>query len=362
MTWTTPLFSPYHLAEIDLPNRIVMAPLTRARAGAGNVPTALAAEYYAQRASAGLIISEASQICPEGQGYDSTPGIHSPEQVAGWRRVTDAVHDAGGRIFIQLWHVGRISNVAFQPNGAPPVAPSAIKANAMTFVHGDFVPTSEPRALETDEIPGIVAAYAKAAGNAMAAGFDGVEIHAANGYLIDQFLRDSSNKRTDAYGGPIANRCRFLFEVVDAVTAAIGPERVGVRIAPVSPANDIADSDPTALFTQVVDGLDKRGIVYIHVIEGATQGPRETAQPFDFVALRGRFRGAYIANNGYDKALAEATLAADHADLIAFGRPFIPNPDLVERLRRDAPLTPFVREKLYGGGAEGYTDYPALAE
>lgn len=360
MTRTSPLFSPYRLAAIDLANRIVMAPLTRDRAGPGNVPTALMADYYAQRAAAGLIISEASQVCPEGQGYEATPGIHSPGQVAGWRRVTDAVHAAGGRIFVQLWHVGRVSNVAFQPGGGAPVAPSAIRANAKTFVNGEFVPTSEPRALETAEIPDVVAAYAKAARNAMDAGFDGVEIHAANGYLIDQFLRDGSNRRTDAYGGAIAHRTRFLFEVVDAVTAEIGPERTGVRIAPISPANDIADSDPTALFSAVVDGLDARGILFIHVIEGATGGARTLDQPFDFKALRKRFRGAYMANNGYDKALAEAALAADDADLIAFGRPFIANPDLVERLRRDAPLNDLKRESLYGGGAEGYTDYPTL--
>lgn len=356
----SPLFSPYRMASIDLPNRIVMAPLTRDRAGPGNVPTALMAEYYRQRASAGLIISEASQICPEGQGYDATPGIHNDEQVAGWRRVTDAVHEAGGHIYIQLWHVGRISNVAFQPGGAAPVAPSAIQANAKTFVAGQFAPTSMPRALRTDELPGLVETYARAARNAMAAGFDGVEIHAANGYLLDQFLRDGTNKRDDAYGGSIANRARLLLEVVDAVSAAIGPERTGVRLAPVSPANDISDSDPTALFSHVVEGLDTRGIAYIHIIEGATGGARDVGQPFDFVSLRKRFRGAYIANNGYDKALADQALLADHADLIAFGKPFIANPDLVARLQQNAPLNEVVRETLYGGGAEGYTDYPAL--
>ncbi|MDD3446307.1 MAG: alkene reductase [Zavarzinia sp.] len=356
----SPLFSPYHLAAIDLPNRIVMAPLTRDRAGPGNVPTTLMAEYYTQRAQAGLIISEASQICPEGQGYEATPGIHSPEQIEGWRLVTDAVHGAGGRMFIQLWHVGRISNVAFQPDGAAPVAPSALRANAQTFVNGAFVPTSEPRALDIGEIPGIVAQYAQAARNAVAAGFDGVEIHAANGYLIDQFLRDGANKRTDAYGGPIAHRCRFLFEVVEAVAAAIGPERTGVRISPTNPANDVADSDPAALFGAVMEGLDARGILYVHVVEGASRGTLDEGEPFDYPALRRRFRGAYIANNGYDKALAEQALTADHADLISFGRPFIANPDLVERLRQGAPLNELKRETLYGGGAEGYTDYPTL--
>jgi N-ethylmaleimide reductase len=360
MTWSSHLFSPYRLAAIDLPNRIVMAPLTRDRAGPGNVPTALMATYYAQRASAGLIIAEATQVMPEGQGYDATPGIHSEEQAAGWRKVTDAVHAAGGHIYLQLWHVGRISHTAFQPGGGAPVAPSAIRAKTKTFLNGGFVDVSQPRALETAEIPGIVDAYAKAARLALEAGFDGVEVHAANGYLIDQFLRDSTNKREDEYGGSIANRTRFLFEVVDAVIAVWGAERVGIRLGPVSPANDIADSNPTALFNAVVDGLDARGLVYIHIIEGATGGARDHGQPYDFAALRKRFRGAYIANNGYDKALAEQTLAADHADLIAFGKPFIANPDLVERLRTDAPLNEVVRETLYGGGPEGYTDYPAL--
>ncbi|PWR23959.1 alkene reductase [Zavarzinia compransoris] len=361
MTRTFSLFSPYRLAAIDLPNRIVMAPLTRDRAGPGNVPTALMAEYYAQRAGAGLIISEGSPVCPEGHGYDATPGIHTPEQVAGWRLVTEAVHKAGGRIFIQLWHVGRVSNVALQPGGQAPVAPSALRAEARTFVNGEFQPTSMPRALDIGEIPAVVESFARAARNAVAAGFDGVELHGANGYLIDQFLRDGANRRDDAYGGPVAHRTRFLFEVVDAVSAAIGPERVGVRIAPVTPSNGIADSDPVPLFFAVAEGLDARGILYLHVVEGATGGARDHGQPFDFAALRRHFRGAYIANNGYDKALAEAALAADHADLIAFGRPFIANPDLVERLRRDAPLNGLVRETLYGGGAEGYTDYPVLA-
>lgn len=362
MPRTSPLFSPYHLAAIDLPNRIVMAPLTRDRAGPGDVPTALMAEYYAQRASAGLIISEGSPICPEGHGYDATPGIYTPEQIAGWRLVTDAVHRAGGRIFIQLWHVGRVSNVALQPGGRAPVAPSAIRAEARTFVHGEFQPTSPPRALDIGEIAGVTAQFATAARNAIAAGFDGVEIHGANGYLIDQFLRDGSNHRQDAYGGAIAHRTRFLFEVVEAVAAAIGPDRVGVRIAPVTPSNGIADSDPEPLFHAVAEGLDARGILYLHVVEGATGGDRNHGQPFDFTALRRRFRGAYIANNGYDRALAEEALAQDRADLVAFGRPFIANPDLVTRLERDAPLNALVRETLYGGGAEGYTDYPALTD
>jgi N-ethylmaleimide reductase len=356
----TSLFEPYRLGNLTLANRIVMAPLTRNRAGAGNVPTALAAEYYRQRAGAGLIVAEATQVCPEGQGYQSTPGIHSPEQVAGWKIVTDAVHKAGGRIFLQLWHVGRVSHVSLQPGGQAPVAPSAIRAKTKTFVNGSFIDVSEPRALALDELPGIVAAYRKGAANAIAAGFDGVEIHGANGYLLDQFLRDGINKRTDAYGGSIENRARLMLEVVDAVVAEIGAGRTGIRLSPVTPANDASDSNPQPLFNHVVEQLDRRGIVYIHAIEGATGGDRDIA-PFDYVALRRRFRNTWIANNGYTLAMAKTALAENRADLIAFGRPFIANPDLVERMRRNAPLATGNRETFYGGGAEGYTDYPALA-
>lgn len=355
----TSLFEPYRLGDIALANRIVMAPLTRNRAGAGNVPTDLIAEYYRQRASAGLIVAEATQVCPEGQGYQSTPGIHSAEQVAGWKKVTDAVHKAGGRIFLQLWHVGRISHVSLQPGGKPPVAPSAIRAKAKTFVGGTFVDVSEPRALELGELPGIVEAYRKGAANAIAAGFDGVEIHGANGYLLDQFLRDGTNKRTDAYGGSIENRARLMLEVATAVAQEIGAGRTGIRLSPVTPANDASDSYPQPVFEYVVEQLDKLGLVYIHAIEGSTGGPRDFA-PFDYAALRKRFRNTWIVNNGYTLEMAETALAEKQADLIAFGRPFIANPDLVERLRRKAPLASLARETLYGGGAEGYTDYPVL--
>ncbi len=354
------LFEPYKLGDLTLPNRIVMAPLTRNRAGAGLVPTDLTAQYYAQRATAGLLITEASQISPEGQGYQDTPGIYSPEQIAAWKKVTQAVHDAGGRIFLQAWHVGRISHTSLQPGGKAPVAPSALRANSKTYVNNGFAEVSEPRALDLSEIPALVESYRVAAANTIAAGFDGIEIHAANGYLLDQFLRDGANKRTDAYGGSIENRARLLLEVMAAVIKEIGAARTALRLSPVSPANDLADSNPQALFNYVIEQLETLKPVYIHVVEGATGGPRDVAPDFDFEALRQRYSGAWMVNNGYDKALAERALADGKADLVAFGRPFISNPDLVERLRRNAPLNALDGSTLYGGGAHGYTDYPTL--
>jgi N-ethylmaleimide reductase len=358
----SPLLQPFRLGDLTLPNRVVMAPLTRNRATHGSdVPNELAATYYRQRASAGLIVSEGTQISQQGQGYVWTPGMYSDAQIDGWRRATDAVHEAGGRIFAQLWHVGRISHVSLQPNGGAPVAPSAIRASTRTFIESGFAEVSEPRALETAEIPGIVADFAKAAANAKRAGFDGVELHGANGYLIDQFLRDGTNKRTDAYGGSVENRARFALEVVDAVAKVWPASRVGIRIAPVSPANDIADSNPAAIFGHLAAKLSERKIAYIHVVEGATQGDRNIA-PFDWAALRRGFSGAYIANNGYTREMAIGALAADNVDLVAFGRPFIANPDLVERLRRGAELAAGDRATFFGGGAKGYTDYPALSD
>lgn len=356
----TGLFDPYRMGQFTLANRIVMAPLTRNRAAAGNVPTALTAEYYAQRAGAGLIVAEATQVCPEGQGYQDTPGIHSDAQVAAWKPVTDAVHARGGKIFLQLWHVGRISHVSLQPNGQAPVAPSAIRANSKTYVNGSFIEVSEPRALRLDELPGIVDAYRKGAANAIRAGFDGVEIHGANGYLLDQFLRDGTNKRTDEYGGSIENRARLMLEVAATIVAEIGAERTGIRLSPVTPANDASDSNPQPVFNHVVEQLDRLNLVYIHVIEGATGGDRNFGAGFDYEALRKRFRNTWIVNNGYTLETAQQVLAEKRADLVAFGRPFISNPDLVERLRRNAPLSPLDRATLYGGGAKGYTDYPAL--
>src|SRR6202012_4181378 len=343
-----------------LPNRRVMAPLTRNRAiPPGMVPSPLAAEYYGQRASAGLLISEATQVSQQGQGYQDTPGIYAKEQIAGWRKVTDRVHARGVLIFLQAWHVGRISHTTLQPNGGAPVAPSAIRAKGKTFVGGTFADVSEPRALELSEIPGIIDSFKKGAANAIAAGFDGVEIHGANGYLLDQFAKDGTNKRTDAYGGSIENRAKLMLEVSKAVVAEVGAERTGIRISPVTPANDISDSNPQPLYDHIVDGLDALKLVYIHVVEGATGGPRDIA-PFDYASLRKRFKRAYIANNGYDFALATKVLAANEADLIAFGKPFISNPDLVERLKRGAPLNEWDKATFYGGGAKGYTDYPAL--
>ena len=354
------LFEPYTLGSLTLSNRIVMAPLTRNRAGPGFVPGELAAAYYAQRASAGLLIAEATQISQQGQGYQDTPGIYTQAQIDGWRKVTDAVHAKGGRIFLQLWHVGRVSHVALQANGAAPVAPSAIRANTKTFVNNGFVEVSVPRALALDELPGIVEDFRKAAENAIAAGFDGVEIHGANGYLLDQFAKDGANVRTDAYGGSIENRARLMLEVTAAVVDEIGAERTGIRISPVSPANGVTTTDPQAQFDYIVDRLNGLGIVYLHVIEGATGGPRDTA-PFDFGSLRRRFGNTYMANNGYDLELATSHLAEGKADLFAFGRPFIANPDLVKRLKTGAPLAAFNPATLYGGGAAGYTDYPAIA-
>jgi N-ethylmaleimide reductase len=354
------LFEPYKLGPITLTNRTVMAPLTRNRAVAGFVPGPLAKEYYGQRATAGLLVTEASQISQQGQGYQDTPGIYSKEQVAGWKKVTDHVHALGGHIYIQLWHVGRISHTDLQPNGGAPVAPSAIRANGKTFVGGQFVEVSQPRALELSEIPGIIDDYKRAAANAREAGFDGVEIHGANGYLLDQFARDGANKRTDAYGGSIENRAKLMLEVTKAVTNEIGADRTGIRISPVTPSNDLTDSNPQKLFEYIVDGLSAEKLVYIHVVEGATGGPRDVA-PFDYQSLRKRFHGTYIANNGYDLKLAERVLAANEADLIAFGKLFISNPDLVERLKKGADLNPWNQPTFYGGDAKGYTDYPTLA-
>jgi N-ethylmaleimide reductase len=360
MSTPTKLFEPYKLGPVTLPNRLVMAPLTRNRAvPPGMVPNPLAIEYYGQRASAGLLVTEASQVSQQGQGYQDTPGIYSKEQVAGWRKVTDRVHEKGGRIFIQLWHVGRVSHTSLQANGVAPVAPSAVRAKGKTFVGGTFTDISEPRALELSEIPGIIESFKRGAANALEAGFDGVEIHGANGYLLDQFAKDGANKRTDAYGGSIENRARLMLEVAKVVAAEAGSDRTGIRISPVTPANDISDSNPQPLFDHIVDGLSALKLVYLHVVEGATGGPRDIA-PFDYASLRKRFGGAYVANNGYDFNLATKVLADGAADLIAFGKPFISNPDLVERLKAGAPLNEWDKATFYGGDAKGYTDYPAL--
>jgi N-ethylmaleimide reductase len=355
------LFTPTRIGDLELPNRIVMAPLTRNRAlPDGDVPHALNAEYYAQRATAGLLITEATQISPEGKGYAWTPGIHSPEQVAGWRLVTDAVHKAGGRIAAQLWHVGRISHTVLQPGGQAPVAPSAITAKSQVYDGEGFVPTSAPRALETAELPRIVRDYVQAARNAREAGFDAVEIHGANGYLLHQFLANGTNKRTDGYGGSVDNRARLLLEVAEAVAGVWTPGRVGVRLSPFSHFGDIVDSDPMATFGRAIEGLSDLGIGYLHMVEGQTGGTRELPPGGDIQALRRRFKGSYIANNGYDRQMAVEAVDSGRADLVAFGKLFIANPDLVERLRLDAPLNPPDQTTFYGGDSRGYTDYPTL--
>ncbi|MCE4555767.1 alkene reductase [Roseateles cellulosilyticus] len=354
----TTLFDPARFGDIELANRVVMAPLTRNRA-VQQTPGDLHVEYYRQRAGAGLILTEATQIRPDGQGYFDTPGIHTPEQIAAWKRVTDAVHAEGGRIVVQLWHVGRISVNRLQPGGQSPVSSTARAAKTRTYAaHGELVPTDTPRALRTDELPQLVADYAQAARNAIAAGFDGVEVHSANGYLLEQFLRDSTNDRTDAYGGSIENRARLLIEVMTAVAEAIGPGRTSLRLSPVTPSNDIGqDSDPQALFNHVADRLAPLKLAFLEVVEGATGGPRDNA-PFDYAELRRRFNGPYIANNGFDRTMALDAVASGRADAVSIGRPFISNPDLVDRLRDNLPWAELHKETLYGGGAEGYTDYP----
>jgi N-ethylmaleimide reductase len=362
---TSALFSALHTPHLDLPNRLVMAPLTRNRAP-GGVPSDMMVEYYRQRANpatgAGLIVSEASPISPMAAGYLDTPGIHSAEQVEAWRRITRAVHAKGGRIVIQLWHVGRISHTSLLPGGAQPVSSSARAAAAKTYVAGGFADVSAPRALRTDEVPGIVEDYRRAARNAMDAGFDGVEVHAANGYLLEQFMRDSLNDRSDAYGGSIANRIRLLAEVMHAVVEEIGASHTAIRLSPVTPANDAAlDSDPQALFNAVGDLIGPLGLMYVHVVEGQTGGARDYAA-FDYAELRRRCRAPWMVNNGYTAEMAEAVVANGQADLVAFGRPFIANPDLGWRLRHGLDWNPLQRDTLYGGGPSGYLDYPRLGQ
>lgn len=362
----TSLFDPIQIGDIQLANRIVMAPLTRNRAIDGLVPGPMTVEYYRQRATAGLIIAEASQISPMAQGYLDTPGIHTPAQVAAWRRVTDAVHAAGGKIVIQLWHVGRISHVSLLPGGAAPVSSTSRRPNAQTFTAGGFVDVSPPRALRDDEVPGLLADYRHAARCAIEAGFDGVEVHAANSYLLDQFLRDSVNDRSGPYGGSIPNRARLLLEVMQTVADEVGAGRTGVRLSPMTTFSDTPrDSDPQALYTHVVEQLAPLGLAFIHMIEGETGGARHPADApvaFDYEALRCLFPGAWMVNNGFTRGEAMAVVASGQADVVAFGRPFISNPDLVRRLREDAPLNELRADKLYGGGAEGYIDYPVLEE
>ena len=351
------LLSPVRLGRYELRNRFVMAPMTRNRAGHGNVPTPLNAHYYAQRASAGLIITEATQVSAQAVGYPNTPGIHKAEQVLGWKQVTEAVHRLGGCIFLQLWHVGRISHPSFQLNGVLPVAPSAIRPDGEAFTYEGTKPFVTPRALETDEIPGVIAQFRNGAQLAAEAGFDGVEIHAANGYLIDQFLRDGTNHRTDVYGGSVENRARFLLGVVKAVTEVWGKGHVGVRISPTNPFNSMYDSDPERTFRYVAERLGRFELAYLHVVEVDESG-ETTGQMVDFRSLRKAFGGTYIANGGFDYERARTSLAHGDADLISFARLFLANPDLPERFAKNAPLNTPDHSTFYGGDDKGYTDYP----
>lgn len=367
------LFQPVRLGRYNLPHRIVMAPLTRSRARQpGNVPTPLNACYYAQRASAALIISEATQVSMQGQGYAWTPGIHSREQVEGWRRVTSAVHEAGGLIFMQLWHVGRISHPRLQPDGMLPVAPSAIKPAGEAFVEnesgeGELVPFVTPRALQIEEMPYLVKQYVRGARNALSAGFDGVEVHGANGYLIDQFVNSRTNQRADPYGGLIENRARLLMEVVEAVREVWGADRVGVRLSPLGSFNDIGDDEPESIFGYIAQRLSEYRLAYLHVINPAAAAIEKSIEPdpraLRMVALmREKYRGTLILGGGFDHDSAEAWLEQGKADLIAFGRKFLANPDLPERFRSRAQLNADDPSTYYGGGAKGYTDYPSLAQ
>ena len=356
------LFSPIQLGRYTLPNRIAMAPLTRNRAGSGNVPGPLNVTYYAQRASAGLIITEATQVSPQGVGYPSTPGIHSPEQIAGWRLVTDAVHEQGGLIFLQLWHVGRISHPLLQPQGELPVAPSAIAAAGEAMTYEGMHPYVTPRALETHEIPGIVEQFRQGAKNALAAGFDGVEVHGANGYLLDQFLRDGTNKRTDQYGGSVENRSRLPMEVTEAVVGVWGADRVGIRLSPSSTFNDMSDSNPKATFGYLIEALNRFGLAYLHLLEPSEADIRHGGTAIPTSYFRQMFKGNLMTNWDYDREKAEAVIAKGDADLVSFGKLFIANPDLPERFQLNAALNQPDPATFYGGGEKGYTDYPTLKE
>lgn len=362
-----PLFRPFVLGNLPLPNRVIMAPLTRSRASQpGDVPTAMNAEYYRQRAGAGLIISEATQVSPQGKGYAFTPGIHSQAQIEGWLKVTSAVHEAGGRIYLQLWHVGRISRPELQPNGEQPVAPSAIRPQgAQTFISAEsgMVDVLQPRALNAAEIPDVVEQFRTGAKNAQQAGFDGVEIHAANGYLIDQFLRNGTNHRQDQYGGSVENRLRLPMMVVEAVAEVWGTERTGIRVSPTGSFNDMRDDDPVETYGALARRLDEVGLSYIEVVEDSFQGNHENGRPEAVIeAIRGGFKRAYIANGAYTADEARRRIEADLCDLVSFGRPSISNPDLAERLRRGAYLNEWDASTFYGGDEHGYTDYPTLAE
>jgi N-ethylmaleimide reductase len=357
------LFDSFEIGATTLQNRIIMAPLTRNRAHSDGTPKDMAVEYYRQRAGAGLIITEATQINPMGKGYIDTPGIHSDAQVEGWKKITDAVHEGGGKIFLQLWHVGRISHHSLLPQGVEkPFAPSAIKAEAQTFTGTQMEAVTEPKAMSLEEIKSTIADYKIAAENAKKAGFDGVEIHAANGYLIDQFLQDKTNQRDDTYGGSIENRARFLLEVTDVVTQVFDAGQLGFRLSPLGQFNDMGDSDPLAIFAYVTEQMNQKGLAYLHMME-QFPGMETSAEEREILSkIKANWKHAFIANGGYEKATGQQALENGYADAIAYGRPFIANPDLVERFRQDAELNEPDQDTFYGGGEEGYTDYPTLEE
>ena len=355
------LFESVQLGSLVLVNRVFMAPLTRNRADADGAPTELAATYYSQRASAGLIVTEATQISPMGKGYINTPGIHSPEQVRAWRRIVDAVHGKGGRIFLQLWHVGRISHSSLLPNNAQPVAPSAIRAHSQTLIATGLAQVSEPVALTASGIKETLDDFRRAAGNAKAAGFDGVEIHAANGYLVDQFLRTGSNRRTDDYGGVASNRARFLTETVERVLEVWDSGQVGVRISPTGGFNDMSDDNPLETFSVAVAKLNSYGLGYLHVVETAQNSKGSSEEDMAMSAqLRTLWKGLYVVNGGYDGPGGEEAIRTGRADAVAYGRAFLSNPDLPRRLQLGAVLNEPDPTTFYGGGAVGYTSYPAL--
>ncbi|MCK1367317.1 alkene reductase [Bradyrhizobium sp. 62] len=368
-----PLFQGCQLGPFSLPHRVVMAPLTRSRARQpGNVPSPLAACYYAQRASAALIISEATQISMQGQGYAWTPGIHSREQVDAWRQVTNAVHEANGLIFNQLWHVGRISHPALQPDNMLPVAPSAITPKGRAFIEnergeGELVPFVRPRALTLEEMPYLIKQYERAARNAEAAKFDGIEIHAANGYLIDQFIESGTNRRSDAYGGSVQHRARLLLEITEALIPILGADRIGVRLSPLGKMNDISDDAPESTFAYVVEQLSGYGLAYLHIVNPALEQMQKGEKPEPYALhmtrlIRNKYQGTLIVAGGFNADTAAQWLRDGQADLIAFGRKFIANPDLPERLRANAPLNVDDPTTYYGGGEKGYTDYPSLEQ
>jgi N-ethylmaleimide reductase len=357
------LLSPYTLGPYELDNRMVMAPMTRNRAGRGNAPQPMNALYYGQRANAGLIITEASQVTPQGLGYPDMPGIYSPEQISGWRLVTELVHSRGGLIFLQLFHCGRISHPSLQPEGAKPVAPSPIKPAGEALTYNGPRPFVTPRALETTEIPEVVDQFRQGAENALEAGFDGVEIHAANGYLLDQFMRDGTNQRTDEYGGTVENRARLLFEVTKAVVNVLGQGRVGVHISPGNPFNDIHDSNTESIFSHVAEGLNRFPLAYLHVVEIDLTNPTDYNGALNPISqeLRKLYKGIYMTNGGYGRGGAEQVLEAGDADLVSFGRLFLANPDLPERFLKNAPLNEPDSSTFYGGDERGYTDYPFIS-